>query len=1153
MKRYLTLFLMTLACCAGLQAKIIKGTVTDQNGETIISASIVVQDTSVGTITDLDGNYELDVPDEAKTLVVSYLGYKTSEVAISGATINVVLTEDTQALDEVVVTGYGTTKKRDLVTSVASVGADQLKDIPVTTAAEALQGKLAGVQVVTSEGSPDAELKIRVRGGTSLTQSSEPLYIVDGFPVNSIADISPNDIQSIDVLKDAAATAIYGAKGANGVIMITTKETKFTPEEKKNTLKVHADYSGYMGWRTIAHHYDLMKNEDYLRMQYEFMYLSEKGHTDAGAEKLQTRFFQPYSTYDPSQGRYGRTPNIAGWDKQTYTGTGLQGMVDFWSDKGTVDWQDEIYGGNHLNSNHTFGFSLANKMFSLNLNYNRVDDNSIMYGSNFDRNNLNLKFKIQPVKGLTIGLSGRYTNTNVLGSGTNSADEAKNSKSDSRLRNSVTFLPLYGIPVKLSANESLEDDAEVNVWNLFNPFTSIDDNYKTKVEHKWSINGFIAYKFLNHFTLRAEAGYESRNIDQLRYFGATTSYAKTGDGKSQAVMPDGSPMGHVLRTGTNASRFKETNTFEYNRKFRSGRHELTLLVGEEQIINKAETNYNYYFGFDPSRDPKAICKDLGSAQKAISKNYINPNDNMLSVFARANYVLLGRYYLTATFRADASTKFSKGNQWGFFPSAAIAWRMIDEKWMAPAQDVMSNWKWRLSYGTVGNNNVDLGYLNVNYIFDNTAVYMQDMNDVLIDGKGGGSSQLIAPNPNLKWETTTTRDFGMDFGFFNERLSGTVDLYWNTTRDLLLKYRLYTGGYNYQYRNIGVTDNKGVEFSVRGVILDHRTQRLSYGLTLDANIAYNKNKVVDLGGMDSYDISSECFSSYYAQGYEFHLTPGAAIGDIYGYQTDGFYTTADFTRYNNDGKNVSPWENENGVIKTKLGQAYPGMTKLKDRNNDGVIDENDMVVLGNTMPVVSGGFNLSWFVGGEKWGKVDMAANFTYSVGNSIVNMTALDFSTINSSTKNRNLLALYANHYTLFTNDGARIGEAEHLYTGTAVTGDNYTQLASLIETANAGRTVANPYSTNTVLTDKFVEDGSFLRLASLNIGYSLPEVWLKKAHISTARIFFSATNLFVATNYSGADPEVDTRSGINPLAVGVDFSAFPKSRSFNFGLNLAF
>ena len=1132
-----------------VQAKVVTGQVTDQTGEGVIAASVVVKGTSIGTVTDADGQFSLDIPDDA-ILVFSYLGMETQEVMVSDqqSVVNIQLHEDTKMLDEVVVTGYGTTKKRDLVTSVASIGGEQLNDIPVTTAAEALQGKLSGVQVTTTEGSPDAEVKIRVRGGTSLTQSSEPLYIVDGFPVSSISDIAPGDIESIDVLKDAAATAIYGAKGANGVIMITTKGERLSSSDKLagegpkgGKVKVHADYTGYMGWRTMKHHYEMMNNEDYLRMQYEFLYLSEKGNTADGMSKITERFFKPYSTYDPNQGRYRRTANSAGWDKQTWTGTGLQSLVDFWNDKGNVDWQDEIYGGNHLNSNHTFAFSLANKLFSLNLSYNRVDDNSIMYGSNFDRNNLNLKAKVQPVKGLTIGVSARYVNTNVLGSGTNSADEAKNSKSDSQLRNSVSFLPLYGLPVKLSANESLEDDDEVNIWNLFNPFTAIDDNYKTKVEHKWSVNGYVAYKFLNHFTVRAEAGYESRSIRQRRYYGATTSYAKSGDGKSQAVAPDGSPMGHVLTTNTSASRFKETNTFEYSQKFRSGRHDLTVLVGEEQIINKGQSDYGYHFGFDPSIAPATIFKNLGDAKKTLNKSYINPNDNMLSFFARANYILFGRYYFTATFRADASTKFTKGNQWGFFPSAAIAWRMIDEKWMAPAQDVMSNWKWRLSYGTVGNNNVDLGYLNVDYIFDNTANYMQDMNNVLIDGKGGSSSQLIAPNPNLKWETTTTRNFGMDYGFWNERLSGSIDLYWNTTKDLILKYRLATGGYNYQFRNIGSTDNKGVEFSIRGVILDKRSKELSYGLTVDANIAYNHNTVVDLGGMDNYEISSECFSTYYKQGYEFYLTPGSAIGDIYGYQTDGYYTTADFTHYNNKD---SRWETDEGVITTPLGQAYPGMTKLKS---------DSLVKLGNTLPIVSGGFNINFFIGGERWGKIDVAANFTYSIGNDVVNMTALDFSTINSSTKNRNLLAIYGygQRYSLFDSDGQLIGR--EFITSSDVTGAQYERLARAIEESNAGATIANPYSQNSVLTDKFVEDGSFLRMASLNVGYSLPENWTSKAKISKARIFFSATNLFVATKYSGADPEVDTRSGLNPLAVGVDFSAFPKSRSYNFGINLSF
>jgi len=263
--------------------------------------------------------------------------------------------------------------------------------------------------------------------------------------------------------------------------------------------------------------------------------------------------------------------------------------------------------------------------------------------------------------------------------------------------------------------------------------------------------------------------------------------------------------------------------------------------------------------------------------------------------------------------------------------------------------------------------------------------------------------------------------------------------------------------------------------------------------------------------------------------------------VYGYETDGIYTTADFTHYNNKD---SRWETDEGVITTPLGQAYPGMTKLKS---------DSLVKLGNTMPIVSGGFNINFFIGGDKWGKLDMTANFTYSIGNAVVNMTALDFSTINSSTKNRNLLAMYAynQRYSLFDTDGQLIGR--QYITGTDVTGAQYDLLAAAIESANAGKTVANPYSTNSVLTDKYVEDGSFLRLASLNIGYSLPERWISKAHMTKARIFFSATNLFVATKYSGADPEVDTRSGLNPLAIGVDFSAFPKSRSFNFGLNLAF
>lgn len=1134
------------------QARVITGTVTDPTGETIIAASVVVKGSTIGTVTDFDGNYTLDVPEGSTTLVFSYIGMQSVERAIDADVINVTLQENTEVLDEVVVTGYGTVKKRDLVTAVASVGADQLKDIPVTTAAEALQGKLAGVQVTTTEGSPDAEVKIRVRGGTSLTQSSEPLYIVDGFPVSSISDIAPGDIASMDVLKDAAATAIYGAQGANGVIIITTKDVKSSDSKK---MSFHADYTGYMGWREMNHHYDMMSSEDYLRMQYEFLYLSEKGNQ----EKLDSRFFHVYNTYDPKQGRYERTqPNPAvGTEKQVYewdtlVGGSLHDLVGFWSDKGTVNWQDEIFGGRHLNSNHSFSFSGGNRIVNFSLSYNRVDDESIMYGSNFNRNNLQAKLKVQPIKGLNIGLNARYTNTNVLGSGTNSAEDP-GGKSESRLRNTTSFVPMYGMPVKLNSDE--EEEAGGNdTWNLYNPYTAVDDSYKTKVEHKWSVNGYISYRFLKHFTIKAEAGYEGRNINQDRYYGPSNGYSKNGTGKSHTNnLNNGEPMGNTISTYMRSGRFKETNTFEYAQKFDKKKHDLSILIGEEQTINKGVTNYLYGFGFDPKMSGAEVFRHMDLAHEKIEKQYISPNNNLLSFFARANYTLLGRYYVTATFRADASTKFTPGNQWGFFPSAAVAWRMIDEPWMEPAQNVMSNWKWRLSYGTVGNNNVDLGHLRADYVFDNTNIYMQDMNDVLIDGKITGDSRLIAANPDLKWETTITRNLGMDYGFWNERLSGSIDLYWNTTKDLILRYKLATGGYSYQYRNIGSTDNKGVEFSLHGVILDKHTNALSYGLTVDANIAYNKNTVVDLGGMESYEVGADCFSTaYYKQGYEFYLTPGAAIGDVYGYRTDGIYTTADFDGYDNSyngGKSISAWTKNGEVITTPLGQAYPGMTKLA-ANEKG---EYEMVKLGNTMPIVNGGFSLSTFVGGDKWGKIDLAAHFTYSVGNDVVNMTALDFSTVNSSTKNRNIAAAYgyASRYSLFDEQGQLIGH--QTFEPTILEGADYDYLAAALTEANAGKTQANPYSQYTVLTDKFVEDASFLRLSSLNIGYSLSPKWIEKAHIQQARIFFSASNIFCITKYSGADPEVDTRSGINPLAVGVDFSAFPKSRSFNFGINLSF
>ena len=940
-----------------VQARVISGTVKDPTGETIISASVVVKGTTLGTVTDFDGNYTLDVPDDAKVLVFSYIGMQTQEVAISGDVINVVLSENSEVLEEVVVTGYGTTKKRDLVTSVASVGADQLKDIPVTTAAEALQGKLAGVSVVTTDGAPDADVKIRVRGGTSLTQSSDPLYIVDGFPVSSIADIAPGDIASMDVLKDAAATAIYGAQGANGVIIITTKEIDVKDADK---AVFHVDYSGYMGWKRAASKYDMMHSTDFILMQKEWVHLNKNSQF----ENYFTKYFEP--GYSQSGGGI-------------YT---LQEILDYWQDK-EVDWQDRTFGLTGLNSNHTFSVSGGNKMGQFNLSYNRVDDGGILYGSDYKRNNLSFKAKFSPVKNFTIGVTTRYANINVLGSGMNTAEDA-GSKSESRVRNAVAYTP---IPLDLSSSDLSED--ETSIGSLYDPITTIKDNYKLKKDDKWSLNGYVQYKFLKHYTLRADLGYESRDVAQNRYYGPTTYYSRSG--VSAYTSPG---MGNVVCTDEKTTRLKHTGSFDWKQSF--DKNSFEVFVAEEVIVRNSELRTVNGYGYDTKYTGETVFNHLGSAERYVATTYINPNDNMLSFIGRFDYNYAGRYYLTATFRADASTKFKRGNQWGYFPSVALAWRIIDEEWMAPAQQVMSNFKLRATYGLVGNNNIELGYIHPEYL-----VYAAANSGLYPTQYYIGGDKLIAPNENLRWETTTSRNLGLDFGFWNERLSGSIDAYCNTTNDLLLLYRLPSGGYNYQYRNIGATQNIGVELSLTGVILDHKSKDLNYGLTVTANLAHNNTKVKSLGGMTEYNVSAECFSAGYDNvDYEFKLVEGGRVGDIYGYKTDGFYTTADFNGY--DATKNCGLVDGNPIV-TPFGNARPGMPKLVS---------NERQIIGNTQPVINGGFSLAFNIGGNKWGKVDMSANFTYSVGNKVLNLSALDYSSITEKTRLRNTSASLINRYT---------------------------------------------------------------------------------------------------------------------------------------------
>ncbi|MCQ2347701.1 MAG: TonB-dependent receptor [Paludibacteraceae bacterium] len=1119
-----------------VQARTISGTVTDQTGETIISASVIVKGTTIGTVTDFDGNYSLDVPADAKTLVFSYIGLVTQEVAITQDVINVVLKEDNEVLEEVVVTGYGTTKKRDLVTSVASVSGDQLKDIPVTSAGEALQGKLAGVSVVTTEGSPDADVKIRVRGGTSLTQSNDPLYIVDGFPVSSINDIAPSDIASMDVLKDAAATAIYGAQGANGVIIITTKESDTTNDDK---MTFHVDYSGYVGWKKIAKKYDVLDPDEFALMQYEWAFLKDKQ-----TSPLRSNFFAYFDEV------YNRTKYK---DPTQQENTPIGDLLKEYQDASKhpfIDWQDETFGRTGFNSNQSVSVNGGNKVASFTLSYNRIDDKAIMEQSNYSRNNLSLKAKFKPFKNFTVGFTSRYSNTNVLGSGSNAVKD-NGSATESRLRNCVVYTP-----TKLLTKDATTDDEDETFGSLYDPITTIRDNYKNKTDNKWNLNGYMSYKFAKHFTAKVELGYESRDITTDRYYGPTTYYSRN-PGKPN-VQPG---LQNIIVTDERESRLRNANTLQWKQTFNK-EHNVDVLVGEETIIHKESRQTDYGYGYNGNYDVLngEIFNYLGQAAYSEITNYIAPKDNQLSFFARANYDYKGRYYISATFRADCSTRFSKGNQWGYFPSVAAAWRISDERWMANASNWLSNLKLRASYGLAGNNNVDLGYLHQDFLSQQMTYF--DMQNNVSSGNMlvVGGSDKIAPNPYLKWETTTTRNLGLDFGFFNERLTGTIDGYCNTTKDLIVKQML-PARYNYQYQNIGTTESMGAELSLKGVILDKKSKSLSYYLSIDGNISYNKSIVKSLGNVNSLQAQTSCFgSSEYLTTAEFLVEVGQPVGNVIGYETDGYYTAADFISYSK-GQTQDTWGLAQGVANYDASgfltnKPQPGSIKFKDQNGDGKINEQDKVILGNTVPKFTGGFNLNFNIGGDKWGRIDLAANFTFSFGNKILNLSNMEYTTITEKTKMRNLIYKmdYDNRYSLFSQDGTYLPDV--YATGTFLYGDAYTEFANQLDQTNVdkGASTYSPIMSHYVVTDQCVEDGGFLRLNQLTLGYSLPKDLLTKSKvIQNIRLYVQGTNLFCATKYTGLDPEVDTRSSKNPLTPGVDFSAYPKSRGINIGMNIQF
>ncbi|MFH6937241.1 SusC/RagA family TonB-linked outer membrane protein [Flavobacterium sp. FlaQc-30] len=1048
---------------AHAQTVTLEGTVKDAAGLSLPGVNVLEKGTKNGTSTDFDGHYKIKLTNPKAVLTFSFIGFVTKEVSAGGKTkVDVSLVEDANNLNEVVVIGYGTAKKSDLTGAVASISGNELKKVPVSNIAEALTGRIAGVQVVSTEGSPDADIKIRVRGGGSLTQDASPLIIVDGFPVNSMSDIAASNVESMTVLKDASSTAIYGSRGANGVIIVTTKTGK--------DGKMAVSYNMFYGMKTMANDIDVLPTEDFVKWQYEYALLEQKDKTILSNPTSYTKYFGNWE------------------DRDLYNGV-----------KGT-DWQKQIYGRRGEVNSRDLGIRGGTEKLSYNFNYAYYDEKAIMVGSDYKRNNLSLALKNKASDKIDLGFTVRYSDTKINGGGANEQNEV--SSLDSRLRHSVGYSP---IPMPGLTTDN--DDQSVNSY-LVNPFLAISDNNRQQFRKNYNLLGSFGWKLAQNLKFQSDLGLDNFNNTDYRFYGSSTyfsSTAKVGAGKPGMVMSDRKDV-----------RFRNANTLNYDFKNILGaNHHLTALLGEEMITTTSNTvtttilNYPKFFNLDQA-------KKLTTQGTPFSvDNFYSPDDKLLSFFGRLNYDYKDRYLLTASFRADGSSRFLNSNRWGYFPAAAAAWKISEEDFLKNAS-WLSLLKLRLSYGEAGNNNIPVGQTVQSYQ-SNTNSYINGF-----DSYWAPSSVLA--NPDLKWETTVTQNIGLDFGFFKNRLNGTFDVYKNVTKDLLIEFPVGGTGYKTQYRNMGETQNTGFEATVNFIAIEKK----NYGLNFSVNVGVNKNRINSLGVMDNFGVNTNWASTDIGNDYAVNV--GSPMGLMYGYQSAGRYEVSDFDYVG--GK----YTLKSGVADATsvLGALQPGMMKLKntDGSADNKVTASDQTIIGNSNPKSTGGL----VINANAYG-FDLTAAFNWTIGNDIYNANKAEFSTSNRNGQYKNLSTEMA--------DGVRWTNLD------PASGQLVTDPAQL-EALNANTTMWSPYMQKFMFTDWAVEDGSFFRLNTLTLGYSTPESFTSKLGVSKLRFYFTATNVFIITNYSGPDPEVSTKRK-TPLTPGVDYSAYPRSRQLVFGLNLNF
>ena len=1018
-----------------LNAQTVKGTViSGSDNEPLIGASVMVEGTKNGAVTDLDGNFAISAKN-GQTLEVSYLGFITQKVKVTGSVINVTLLEDKQSLDEVVVVGYGVQKKKLVTGATVQLKGDDIAKLNTTNPLSAMQGQTPGVNIVSTSGQPGASMSVTIRGlGT--VGNSQPLYLIDGVG-GDITTLNPADIESIDVLKDAASAAIYGAQAANGVVLVTTKSGK------EGVSKI--TYDGYVGWQTLGRKFEMLNANQYMQIM---------------DEALLNSYMSPID-----------------W-------TSLSAIRDANGNVYNTDWIDQAVDNGALTTSHSLAFTGGSKTSTYSISGGYTGQDGLIGGSDvsyYKRYNLRVNSEHKMWNGLVvIGEHVGFVYKDSRGMGTGNIY-------NNNLRSAFSTSPL--VPV-YDANGNYYSTVDSD-WNKNdgNPYgTMMMNRYNQSKNTSVDANVYVQIEPIKNLKFKTVFGL---SYGGSNYRSFTPIYKFTPQ--------SGNGITKVNQSNGNGTSLVWTNTLTYDFDIKD--HHISALLGSETTKYDGESTGSYGVnltaGFDDWEHAYVENTEKGHADRKVSGGPYDATRGQ-SFFARLGWSWKDRYMVNATMRADGSSKFAKGHRWGYFPSVSAGWTLTEEDFMKPAASWLDFLKLRLSWGQVGNANINCyQYLapvttsKTNYNFGATGG-----TDAWVMG---AYTERLA-NEKVKWETSEQYNVGLDARFLRQRLSLTLDGYIKSTKDWLVQAPIRaTAGTGGPVINGGDVKNKGIEV---GLSWNDNIGR-DFTYSVGANFAYNHNEVGNIPTLDGIIHGKD--NQIYSNAEEFYRAEnGHAIGYFWGYKTAGLFQNQ---------KEINDWiAAGNGIYQADV---KPGDVKYVDVNHDGVINASDKVDLGNGLPKYTFGFNFNL-----AWKGFDLSANFTGAAGFQI----AQSYRNPDSSQANysRRILKRW--------------------------TGEGTSNEIPRVTYGDVG---------NWLFSDLYLQDGDYIRLQNLTMGYDFKKLISWKG-LSKMRLYFQVQNLFTLTKYDGMDPEIGSFNGTDgnssdSWVSGVDMGYYPHPRTFIVGLNLAF